>query len=106
MRVSIRRFALALTLPAAAGAPAFAQEAYYDDGQPPAAIALFTSENFYGDVREAFDPFVSMHDLAFNDRARSVAVLAGQWELCEHVNFTGRCVFVREDVADLAWFGV
>lgn len=106
MRVSIRRFALALTLPAAAGAPAFAQEAYYDDGQPPAAIALFTSENFYGDVREAFDPFVSMHDLAFNDRARSVAVLAGQWELCEHVNFTGRCVFVREDVADLAWFGL
>ena len=106
MRVSIRRFALALWLPAAAGAPALAQDAYYDDGQPPAAIALFTSENFYGDVREAFDPFVSMHDLAFNDRARSVAVLAGQWELCEHVNFTGRCVFVREDVGDLAWFGL
>ena len=103
MRVSILRFALALSLPVAAGVPAFAQDAY-DDGQPPAAIALFTSENFYGDVREAFDPFVSMHDLAFNDRARSVAVLAGQWELCEHANFTGRCVFVREDVADLGWF--
>ncbi|PKP81297.1 MAG: hypothetical protein CVT79_11605 [Alphaproteobacteria bacterium HGW-Alphaproteobacteria-18] len=106
MRVSIRRFALALSLPAMAGAPALAQGAYYDDGQPPAAIALFTSENFYGDVREAFDPFASMHDLAFNDRARSVAVLAGQWELCEHANFTGRCVFVREDVADLGWFGL
>lgn len=106
MRVSIRRFALALSLPALAGAQALAQEAYSDDGQPPAAIALFTSENFYGDVREAFDPFASMHDLAFNDRARSVAVLAGQWELCEHANFTGRCVFVREDVGDLAWFGL
>lgn len=106
MRVSIRRFALALSLPAAAGFPAIAQGGYYDDGQPPAAIALFTSENFYGDVREAFDPFASMHDLAFNDRARSVAVLAGQWELCEHANFTGRCVFIREDVADLGWFGL
>ncbi|OYW84528.1 MAG: hypothetical protein B7Z22_10475, partial [Hyphomonas sp. 32-62-5] len=31
---------------------------------------------------------------------------AGQWELCEHWNFTGRCVFVREDVSDLGWFGL
>lgn len=106
MRVSIRRIALTLSLPVAAGLSAVAQEGYYDDGQPPAAIALFTSENFYGDVREAFDPFASMHDLAFNDRARSAAVLAGQWELCEHANFTGRCVFIREDVADLSWFGL
>lgn len=107
MRVSIRRFALAFSLPAlAVSAPVFAQEGYYDDGQPPAAIALFTGVNFHGDVREAFDPFASMHDMAFNDRARSVAVLAGQWELCEHHNFTGRCVFIREDVSDLAWFGL
>lgn len=105
MRVSIRRFALVLSLPALAGVPAYAQEAYYDDEyQPPAAIALFSSQNFQGDVREAFDPFASMHDLAFNDRARSVAVLAGQWELCEHSDFTGRCVFIREDVPDLGWF--
>lgn len=104
MRVSIRRFALVLSLPALVAIPAYAQDAYYDDGQPPAAIALFSSQNFQGDVREAFDPFGSMHDLAFNDRARSVAVLAGQWELCEHADFTGRCVFIREDVADLGWF--
>lgn len=104
MRVSIRYFALVLSLPAAAALPAFAQDGYYDDYQPPAAIALFSSQNYQGDVREAFDPFGSMHDLAFNDRARSVAVLAGQWELCEHADFTGRCVFIREDVPDLGWF--
>lgn len=104
MRVSIRYFALVLSLPVAAALPAFAQGGYYDDYQPPAAIALFSSQNYQGDVREAFDPFGSMHDLAFNDRARSVAVLAGQWELCEHSDFTGRCVFIREDVPDLGWF--
>lgn len=102
MRVSFRRIALALTLPAIPALPALAEEYY----QPPAAIALFSGADFYGEVREAFDPFPSMHDLAFNDRARSVAVLAGQWELCEHANFTGRCVFIREDVADLSWFGL
>jgi hypothetical protein len=42
---------------------------------------------------------------AFNDRARSVAVLAGQWEVCQHSDFTGRCVFLRYDVPDLAWYG-
>lgn len=104
MRVSIRYFALVLSLPVAAALPAVAQGGYYDDYQPPAAIALFSSQNYRGDVREAFDPFASMHDLAFNDRARSVAVLAGQWELCEHADFTGRCVFIREDVPDLGWF--
>ena len=106
MRVSLRRFALALSLPAITAAPALAEQYYYDDGQPPAAIALFSGQGFTGDVREAFDPFASMHDMAFNDRARSVAVLAGQWELCEHHNFTGRCVFIREDVPDLGWFGL
>lgn len=106
MRVSFRRFALALSLPAVTALPALADEYYYDDGQPPAAIALFSGQGFTGDVREAFDPFASMHDMAFNDRARSVAVLAGQWELCEHHNFTGRCVFIREDVPDLGWFGL
>lgn len=104
MRDSIRYFALVLSLPTAAALPALAQDGYYDDYQPPAAIALFSSQNFQGDVREAFDPFGSLHDLAFNDRPRSVAVLAGQWELCEHADFTGRCVFIREDVPDLGWF--
>lgn len=105
MRFPLQRLALAFSFPLILAAPALAQ-GYDDEWQPPAALALFSGANFTGEVREAFDPFASMHDLAFNDRARSVAVLAGQWELCEHHNFTGRCVFVREDVADLGWFGL
>lgn len=106
MRVSLQRAALALALPVLIAGPSLAEGYYYDEGQPPAAIALFGGANFMGEVREVFDPFSTLHDLAYNDRARSVAVLAGQWELCEHHNFTGRCVFVREDVSDLGWFGL
>ena len=105
MRFPLQRLALAFSFPLVFAGTAFAQ-AYDDEWQPPAALALFSGASFTGEVREAFDPFTNMHDLAFNDRARSVAVLAGQWELCEHHNFTGRCVFVREDVADLGWFGL
>lgn len=107
-RLSLRA-AVALTLPAFFAAPsALAQYASYDSGggdnQP--AIALFSDENYYGDVRDVFDPFNTLTDLAFNDKTRSVAVFAGQWELCEHKEFTGRCVFIREDVSDLGWFGL
>lgn len=100
---------VALTAPAIFCAPAaFAQyETSYGRGDDlPAAIALFGDKNFYGDIRDAYDPFANLHDLAFNDQTRSVAVFAGQWELCEHKNFTGRCVFIREDVSDLGWFGL
>ena len=103
----MRRFALraviALAVPAVFSTPAAFAD--YSD-EPPAAIALFSEENYYGDVRDVFDPFTALKDLGFNDRARSVAVFAGQWELCEHWNFTGRCVFIREDVSDLGWFGL
>jgi hypothetical protein len=107
-RLSLRTV-VALTVPAIFSAPAaFAQyETSYGRGDDlPAAIALFSDENFYGDIRDAYDPFGNLHDLAFNDKTRSVAVFAGQWELCEHKNFTGRCVFIKEDVSDLGWFGL
>jgi hypothetical protein len=105
----MRRFSLsavaALAVPAFFSGPeALAQR--YDDDDYPAAIALFSEENFYGDIRDVFDPFVTLKDIGFNDKARSVAVFAGQWELCEHRNFTGRCVFITEDVSDLGWFGL
>ncbi|MBU4568370.1 MAG: beta/gamma crystallin family protein, partial [Alphaproteobacteria bacterium] len=108
-RLSLRTV-IALTVPAFFTAPsALAQYAadYGRGGEDvPAAIALFSDENYYGDVRDVYDPFNKLSDLGFNDRPRSVAVFAGQWELCEHKDFTGRCVFIREDVSDLGWFGL
>ncbi len=104
-RLSLRTV-VALTVPAVFASPSALAEYASGPGDAPAAIALFSDENFYGDIRDVFDPFGSLGDLSFNDDARSVAVFAGQWELCEHKDFTGRCVFITEDVSDLGWFGL
>ena len=106
MRRLTLRTVVALTVPAVFATPSALAEYSSGPDEAPAAIALFSDENFYGDIRDVYDPFGSLSDLAFNDDARSVAVFAGQWELCEHKNFTGRCVFITEDVSDLGWFGL
>lgn len=93
--------ALVLALPALLVGAANAQGEAYGDA---AALLLFSGEDFQGEVREVFDPIAEMPALAFNDRARSVAVLEGAWEVCEHSNFTGRCVYLRQDVSDLRAF--
>lgn len=95
------RFSALLAAPLAlAGA---AQADQYDDRRDGerAALILFSGENFGGDVREVFETVAALPDLRFNDRARSVAVLEGQWEVCEHSDFTGKCVFIRHDVENL-----
>ena len=75
-----------------------------DDGPP--TLILYSGANYSGEVREIYDPIHALPNLQFNDRARSIAVLAGQWEVCQHSDFTGRCVFLRYDVPDLAWYGL
>ncbi|WP_321487936.1 beta/gamma crystallin-related protein [uncultured Hyphomonas sp.] len=75
-----------------------------DDGPP--TLILYSGANYSGEVREIYDPIHALPNLHFNDRARSIAVLSGQWEVCQHSDFTGRCVFLRYDVPDLAWYGL
>ncbi len=111
MHTTLSRLFAALAIPLALAAPGAVAERgsvtqRWSVDDYPAGIALFSERDFYGTVREVFDPFESLHDISFNDEARSVAVLSGQWELCEHRDFTGLCVFVREDVDDLGWFGL
>lgn len=120
MLKKILRLSAALAVPALITGSAFAQTAYQAGYQDPAygdpayqgnyqdqpALILYSGENFTGEAREIYDPIDALPALAFNDRARSVAVLAGQWEVCENSDFTGRCVFLRYDVPDLGWFGM
>ncbi|MCA8902013.1 MAG: hypothetical protein KDA53_12265 [Hyphomonas sp.] len=111
MLKSILRCSTALALPLMMGGLAHADYGYEDPAyqgeyRGEAALILYSGENFTGDIRQIFDPIPALPDLYFNDAARSVSVLAGQWEVCEHSDFTGRCVFLREDVPDLGWFGL
>lgn len=81
-----------------------AASAQYDAPQDEAALILFSGPDYSGEAVNIFDPINALPDIGFNDRAWSVAVLSGAWEICEHRDFTGRCVLLREDVPDLRYF--
>lgn len=63
--------------------------------QAAAQITLYEGEGFRGPAVTAdkaiwdFDPF------GFNDRARSLVVTAGTWQVCEDAQFQGRCVVLQ-----------
>ncbi|MYN05341.1 hypothetical protein GTP41_24900 [Pseudoduganella sp. DS3] len=69
-------------------------------------LHLFSREDFRGQrvviADGAANNFV---DFGFNDRASSLVVRSGTWELCEHKNFQGHCaVFERGEYPDLRRF--
>src|SRR4051812_2303674 len=57
-------------------------------------VTLFTHSEFHGRPVTVAGSVANLSDLGFNDRASSMIVKSGRWELCEHVNFGGRCVVV------------
>jgi hypothetical protein len=68
-------------------------------------LTLFAGEGFRGPsvtLRDGSNNFV---DLGFNDRASSMIVRSGQWEVCEHRDFQGACaVFGPGEYPRLARF--
>lgn len=66
-----------------------------------ADIILFSGTAFTGDAVEIDFGASSLGELGFNDRATSIQVNRGEWLLCEHNNFRGRCEIVKADVRDL-----
>jgi hypothetical protein len=67
----------------ALAAPAFAQITFYEH------------EGFRGRVHTTRGALDSFAGWAFNDRASSVVVDKGRWEVCEDVGFKGRCAVLR-----------
>ncbi len=63
--------------------------------QAAAQLTLYEGEGFRGAAMTAdraiwdFDPF------GFNDRARSLVVTGGTWQVCEDAQFQGRCVVLQ-----------
>ncbi|MCW7540110.1 beta/gamma crystallin-related protein [Aquabacterium sp. A7-Y] len=74
---------------------------------PVGDIVFFEDRGFHG---RGFGLSSQVHDLhrrGYNDRASSVMVFEGRWEVCEHANFSGRCVLLRPGrYPDLAALGL
>jgi Beta/Gamma crystallin len=67
-------------------------------------IVLFDRPNFAGNSMSVNRTVTTL--TFFNDRAGSVQVYGGRWELCDKPNFGGHCAIVSQSVRDLATLGL
>ena len=63
---------------------------------PNGDIVFFEHPGFHGrDLNVADRQIENFEYVGFNDRASSVIVFEGRWEVCEHANFYGHCAILR-----------
>ena len=67
-------------------------------------LVLFEHGNFGGRGFPTNGSAINLGDM--NDKASSIRVRKGRWEVCEHGGFTGKCVEVSSDVRDLNSLGM
>jgi uncharacterized protein YcfJ len=63
--------------------------------QAVAQVTFYEREGFEGRSFTAEKQVGNLQRYGFNDRASSVAVLGGRWEVCEDARFSGQCVVLR-----------
>jgi uncharacterized protein YcfJ len=63
--------------------------------QAVAQITFYERENFRGQSFSTEEQVGNLDRYGFNDRASSVVVERGRWEVCENTQFGGRCVVLR-----------
>ena len=60
-----------------------------------AELTLFSDDNFAGQRLQANDAIPNFANSGFNDRASSVVIRDGAWQLCDDAYFRGRCVTLQ-----------
>ena len=56
------------------------------------AVQMFAGPRFEGQQFGLSDTLRNLDDVGFNDRAVSLIIREGNWEICEHADFRGQCV--------------
>ena len=64
-------------------------------GQAMAQITFYENDGWRGRAFTTESPVANFSAYGFNDRASSVVVDHGRWEVCEDAGFRGRCVVLR-----------
>ena len=60
-----------------------------------AEMMLYSRDNFTGRRLQATDSIANLANTNFNDRATSVVVRDGAWQLCDDAYYRGRCVTLQ-----------
>lgn len=72
-----------------------------------AEVTLYADEGYRGRSVTADAPVADFRGIGFNDRASSLVVRSGRWEVCDGAGFNGRCVVLsRGDYPSLSEFGL
>jgi uncharacterized protein YcfJ len=61
-----------------------------------AQITFYENDGFRGRAFTTSNAVRNLGNVGFNDRASSVVVGSGRWEVCENSNFGGACVVLRQ----------
>ena len=64
--------------------------------QAGAQVTFYENQGFSGRTFTTQKQIVNLQRFGFNDRASSVLVSSGRWEVCEDVRFRGSCVVLRQ----------
>ncbi|HEY0178487.1 MAG TPA: beta/gamma crystallin-related protein [Dokdonella sp.] len=75
--------------------PVVAAAALLAAGHAMAQVTFYEGEGFRGRAFAARSVVDNFANIGFNDRASSVVVERGRWEVCEDAGFNGRCVVLR-----------
>ncbi|MES2127432.1 MAG: beta/gamma crystallin-related protein [Pseudomonadota bacterium] len=75
---------------------ALAVSAFATASHAMAQITLYQGNAWHGRAVTATAPVADLGRIGFNDRASSVVVDSGRWEVCDDAGFRGRCVVLRE----------
>lgn len=68
--------------------------------QAAAQITFYEGEGFRGRTFATSKPIGNFERFGFNDRASSVVVDSGRWEVCSDAGFQGRCMVLRRGSYD------
>ncbi len=69
-------------------------------GHALAQVTFYEGEGFRGRAFAASRTVDNFANIGFNDRASSVVVDRGRWEVCEDAGFNGRCVVLKQGSYD------
>ena len=64
-------------------------------GQAAAQVTFYEHDGFHGRSFTSDRQVLNFDRIGFNDRASSLQVRGGTWQVCEDMRFEGRCVVLR-----------
>ena len=106
MTLKTRALKFAVSACAAAALILPAASAQLAGGPQGGGVILFDQSGFSGEAVQIDSAVSSLSDARFNDKASSIQVLSGRWEVCTNGNFGGRCEIIRNDNLDLQGIGL